>query len=907
MGPDNRHGHFASQKTGLQVAQILLLSDDPALVTAIRSLLYLSRSPQCDVCASNSIQFAAEQALTSDCIFIDKVFGGRSPEWALRQIGQIVSTLSAQPPRIVLIADPKSIASDLKDIAQLARAGVDEFLLRTHMSCQTLLESAQLISTQPTIDYRDRSNRANQNEAPSSFRDNVNYDASDLQSFEEATANVDSRPASDEAFLQHFNNLSSDTSQQDWISHQISFDLDMDELFICGNEKSPLFRSDKQLSLSAWYALLTPSSREEIETIFRRAKNYQTLPNTISCHFNSSNTVTLLGQLDNIIVQNNGQGRIGGIDANLILPNETEQDQKATTNPASRLDEHAQQNAIRQSATLTSKSVSEDDTNSFNIVSSLPMACFSLDEQGLITQVINNPLSATGQLPDLGAGDDLSNLLDDQQLLELRQNIKRTLNTGQNHHAVYSYGGDQGLRWLDTHICKLRGAHGIRREILWSASDITDTRHNLQETLKKLESVDQILRLSPVLFFEKSHSGHYRQANPAFGNWAGYKPEQILGRSDADLFEGPVLRHLVALEKNLLSSPDEPALFFDSVQTSDDSKTSNIEWRGLAIKHQHGKGIESLVGFGFISPTVQTQLSAQSQTTTPSTIDAVNADSVSRIKKESPKPNDLDTARTAKLEQELEANAHYEASGIMQIDFKSMLNSVINYTDMALNQKFSSRQKSLLEKLDDLEAATQRAKDLLKAKTKTQSSSELANATLQTSTHTDKNADSPIDLYPIVTEIIGLESQSLPANLRLTQQLDPESGKAFANHEKFSSIVSQIIASASENAIKAPNSGIKSSHLTLKSRDLRHSCNACGEAIRGSYIELAIHTREPSISNKDLDTLVNNAKQAMIKMDSTDDSSNIIALTHAQGGHSIIEHKDSTLSLKLLFKKDKHQ
>ena len=907
MGPDNSHGHFASQKTGLPIAQILLLSDDPALVTVIRSLLHLSHSPKCEVFASNSLQFAAEQALTTDCIFIDRAFGGRSPEWALREISQIVSTLSAQPPQIVLIADPNSIASDLKNIAQLARAGVDEFLLRTHMSCQTLLESAQLISAQLTNDYLDLSNRVNNSEAPSSIRDNVNCDTHDVQSFEKATENIDSRHTSDEAFLQHFNNLSRDTPQQDWTNHQISFDLDLEELFIYGDKQSPLFRRDKQLSFSAWYALLKPSSREEIETIFRRAKNYQTLPNRISCHFHSSNTIDLLGHLENISVQNNGQGRIGGIEANLVLPNKTTHNANTTANPASQLDQYVQQPENPQPEAQLSSSVAGKDTNSFNIVSSLPMACFSLDEQGLITQIINNPLSAVGQLPDLELGDDLSTLLDDQQLVDLRHNIKRTLNTGQNHHAVYSYSGNQGLRWLDTHICKLRGARGTQREILWYASDITDTRHNLQETLKRLESVDQILRLSPVLFFEKSHSGHYRQANPAFGNWTGYKPEQILGRSDAELFEGPVLRHLVALEKNLLSSPDEPALFFDSVQNIEDSKASNIEWRGLAIKHQQGKGIESLVGFGFISPTIQTQLSAQNKTTTQANIDAVNEDNLSIIKRNPSEPSDLDTARTTKLEQELEAIAHYEASGIMQIDFKSMLNSVMNYTDMALNQKFSSRQKSLLEKLDDLEATTQRAKDLLKKKTEPLPTNERAKSALQTQANSDTNADDLIDLYPIVTNIIELESQSLPANLRLTQQLDPASGKAFANHEKFSSIVSQIIASARENAVKAPNSGIKSSHITLESADLTDSCNACGDTIKGNYIELAVHTREPSISSKDLDTLVNNAKQAMTKMDSADNNSNIIALTHAQGGHSIIEHKDSTLSLKLLFKKDNHQ
>ncbi len=857
MGPDSSHGQTALSQTGIQAAQILVLSDNDTLINSIQSLLQLSRSPRCEVSVYRSPQFAPEQTLTADCIFVDRIYGGRSPEWALNDIAEITSTLSAQPPRIILLADPDTLAQDLGLLPALVRAGVDNFLLRTEMSCQSLLATAGLIGTPTSANNFLLANNPREN------HDSHPRSPSLANIFD--SPHTDNDVAGEDSFLNQFNNAATAQHGDDWINHDITIDLDLGQLHITGSYASPLFAKGTSLEIKEWLALLTPKSREELENVFARAQNYQTLPSSISCHFNKGLTVTVLGNLVNIRVLNNGQGRVGGIEANLMLPHESKLSE-VVSNPAQPA--LAEYDADRSNASTPSLAP--------EAIFSLPMTCLLLDEQGQVKEVVHNPLSTANQLPPIETGKDLSELLDEDQQKQLQESIKRTLNTGQNHQSVVSYAGDIGLRWLDTHVCKIRGQSGLQREVLWLAFDITEARRDLQEAVKKHERLNQILRLSPILFFEKSNNGHYRHANSAFGKLTGLAPEQILGRNDAELFDGPLLHHLATLEKKLLENTDETTQFSGSISDDEQRTPTSITWKGMTIKHPQGKAIESIVGFGMINHTKLAEPSSPNPQNTPT------------------KFADLESARTSKLEQELEQASHYEASGIMQLDFNAMQTSVTNYTEMALNQKFANRQRSLLDKLEELGNATSRAKSLLENKIGTGESA---------SNDPEANPGKTIEPYPLTAQIVDAETSQLPANLLFSFELDKNVGKAKAERNKFQQIVRQIVASAKDNAARNSNESIKSPHLTLKNATVKKRCDACGEMLDGNFIELAVHTKEPSLSKDDLDTLLNNAKQAMKKPGGTGETANIIALAHAQEGHAIIEHKNSTLSLKLLFKK----
>ena len=913
MGSDSSQGQVALPAAGTHVAQILVLSDDDALIATIRALLQMSRHPRCEVTSVSASQFVPEQALTADCIFLDKVFAGRPPEWALDGIRQIVSILTAQPPRIVLLCDPHTLSGDLKHMAMLARAGVDEFLLRTQMSCQSLLESAGLI------------NPHSLSIAPEPSYPPAPHAAPQSPPLSQAGAQLDKQPdltsildGTSDPFISHFNELTGNISDEDWLEHTVNVDLDNQQVVTEGVPASPLFNQDSNIALSKWLGLLTPASREELESVFERARNYQNLPTTVSCHFNQGNTITLLGHLEDIQAENNGQGRVGGIRARLILPNEN--------NPSKNLDED--QPPIPRFIDEGSNPETEKLTDTPNVLESLPTTCLLLDEQGLVKQILHNPLSASGQLPEIKIDQDLGELLDDEQLNQLTDNIKRTLNTGQDYNAVISYASDVGLRWLDTHLCKLRGKSGIEREVLWTASDITESRRNLQEAIKNYESLEQIVQLSPVLFYEKSHSGHYRQVNAAFAKFVGLETNQILGRSDVELFDGPLLRHFTKLEKKQLENIDETTRYSETFMDESSNAMATIEWRGHAIKLKQGKGIESLIGFGILNPSVTASTSktntalksaegslpaegssqhAEGSLPAEGTLsaegsshaeDSSHAEGSSR-NAEGSSLVDLEQARTDKLESELEQKSRYEGSGILKQDFKAMLASVTNYTDMALRQKFSNRQQTLLDQLEQLDATTKRAKELLNSKM-----DNAAGDKPEKESPAPVSSKNSIALKPIVERVIEKETRSMPANLRFTCQLAEDAGKAFATADEIEKILQLIIAGARENAEKTPNSEIKFSHLTLSNTITTENCFACGERPDGEQLEIAIHTNEPSVSPSDLETLAANARQAMKNINNSEQNHNIIALTHAQGGHTLLEYKNSTLSLKLLFKKD---
>lgn len=921
MGPDSSPGKIALPQAGVNAAQILVLSDDDALITTIRSLLHMSRHPLCEVNACNASQFVPEQALTSDCIFIDKVFAGRPPEWALDGIRQIVSVLSAHPPRIVLLCDPNTLGGDLKHMALLARAGVDEFLLRTQMSCQSLLEAAGLIQSHsagliPDTSFRphiastgitNTSDTATITELPESSGNRKTDTTPDLTAFLEGKI---------DPFVSQFSPDGGSDPEQDWLDHSIRINLDRQLISIKGVAESPLFDVNTDLRLEEWLVLLTPHSREEIENMIDRAKNYQAIPKTIICHFNQNNTVTLLGHLENIQAQNNGQGRVDSINARLILPNENNRADKEIED--------------QPSLPTFSDTALKPDNESANVLRSLPTTCLVLAESGEIKRVLNNPLGIAGYLPDFEAGQQLNTLLDDKQLEQLQDNIKRTLNTGQEFRSVVSYTSELGLRWVDTQLCKLRGKSGVEREVLWTASDITESRRNLQEAIKNYESLEQILQLSPVLFFEKSHSGHYRQVNTAFADFVGMAPNQILGRSDVEIFDGKLMRHLAKLEKRMLQNPEESTLYSETLLLEEAPK--QLAWQGYAIKFKHGKGIDALVGFGILQAVVEhaqkNQTNQQALSTSSNSASAQNHDSVNPGT-----PADLEAARTSKLETEMEENSRYEGSGILHHDFKAMLNSVTNYTEMALNQKFAKRQQTLLEKLEELDATTQRAKELLSSKlrnnhtTASTPDNTAEKPDNETASHAKiaQAANDSIAFYEIVNQALSRETQQLPANLRFTYELKDCNSHAFARREDLELIINMIVSGARANANKTPDSEIKFSHLTLSLSEAKGKCIACGEAVTGEHLELAVHTNEAALSQKDLTILAENARQSMQYVHRNDDGAsdqgetairkqlngmkkrqnpNIISLTHEQGGHVFIEYKNSTLSLKLLFRKD---
>jgi PAS domain S-box-containing protein len=96
----------------------------------------------------------------------------------------------------------------------------------------------------------------------------------------------------------------------------------------------------------------------------------------------------------------------------------------------------------------------------------------------------------------------------------------------------------QRLRWMLARGSVLRTAEGRAYRLVGTATDITE-RKKAEEALAESENrLKMIMDHSPAMMFLKDLQGRYLYINPAFRHFCGKASEEILGRSDLEIFPG---------------------------------------------------------------------------------------------------------------------------------------------------------------------------------------------------------------------------------------------------------------------------------------------------------------------------------------------------------------------------------
>ncbi|MGB5326336.1 MAG: PAS domain-containing protein [Pseudomonadales bacterium] len=813
--------------------EVAILADDVNLCAMLQHALALSHQPRFRVDIVSPANFDAGVFTRSDLVFIDRTYRAQPYMQTLLQM----QTHTVARPLLVLLLDDRNLASDLGGFTEAVRRGVDAMLLRSEVSLQRILallpaHAASTATAAQTDAVASDTNAANVYGSPA-------YAAIETGNGRNPSSDNLANPA----FASSPGSQTAGAPVVGRYLHELAIDLESQRIHIASASDSPLFdEPDTLLSLADWQARLDQRGSEQFAAMLQAAADYRNIPRSISCDINSDGGAALSATIGDIQIKNNGQGRVVGASAVLTVFAAREAREFA---PRAGFD-----NLFDPAGESTELLAGQQHWE--NIARSLPMMCLLLDENGIVVRVINNEQHLHQNFPRAEAGRRLSEILDIESLDNLVDTIARTLNTGKEHQQTIAYAGAQGVRWLDTHISKLKGDAGLSRQVVWTAYDITSTRHAYQELLKAHDELFHILDEAPVLFFQKDGQGRFLRANKTFCEHFGLRADVISGRHDEEIFRDSAAefcRFGQHVAQSLLQNAGQLTAFAYSEVRNEIRQ--QLYWQAIPLQQAGKQQVEGYAGFGFL-PDEKSFPALQSA------------------------PGSSD-----------DESATLELSGAVGRDFNVILNAIIKYTEMAIAQKNQAREQRIADHLEEVLKTAAHAHELVAHKASRQS---------------DRGDSAGTKLQPLIEEVIEMMRPSMPATLKLKTSIDAAAPAAMIAETPFKQIVLQLLVSARNTAIAAQEGDNDDQEILLSlSQDKlpNAECSACEDRVSGDYIVLAVHTRTADVSSVDLQKLIVAARTATRK----NAAENVVAMAHNNSGHAIIERQDNGLALQLLFRK----
>jgi|GEM_PF-748264 PAS domain-containing protein len=831
---------------------IAVLSDDANTISLIKHLLAMSKQTRFDLNVISNAYFNASQLYDADLILLDREFGQRPYS---NTVSDLAQARDDKPlPAIIVLLDEAFLADDLSHIASSVKTGVDDFILTSELSLKRILQiiAAQTSAPKAAVLAEPKPSR-HAAQAASTSAPQAHIPASPIVEREPAASSLATHDTSLEK------SYDDSLQPQSQLVHLLSIDLENRRIHLSQNENSILMdEADAIVTIEEWVELLDNEGAKSFNSMLQRASEFLAVPKSISCTIKSKTGIVYPADITEIQIKENGQGRVVGINAQILIGTNIIASVSGTHTPYAgfdNLDDIASTPMV--------------DKVWMNIAESLPMMCMVLDQNGYIVRVINSDRSSTHYFPEAHVGQTLKDVFGIESLDNYVESINKTLNTGKAHQQTIAYSSLNGARWFDTFITKMRGDLGISRQVVWTAFDATAGRQAYQELLKNHDTLTDTLNDAPVIFCQKDADGRYQRVNRTFCETFNVRAEVVAGRNDQDIFSGNTLAQITQ-QDHILAEQGGDASFLQT--DSINGQAITIQWHKFALKGHSSNKVESIAAFGFVSNEIQSPAIDQTpvSTTAPSATTYPNAD---------------DEAFTASMA---------EPSGAIGQDTKAIIKNIVSYTEIAISQKTPGRENRVIEYLNQVVNASERARDLI----------------IEASSQSDDNGDKQsIELKPLVRDIVHMLKPTLPASINFQTDLESAYGKALVSPVRFQRIVMQLLISARDSANNRATSQQNNADrnnilLSLKNQNYQaQTCTACNEAISGDYIALEVKTTSGSLNADDVQKMV--AAATKIKSQATESkqkSNNIIVMAHDNDGHVVIEYDQETITLKLLFK-----
>lgn len=821
---------------------VALLSDDGNVAAWLRHLFALDKSCLFNCQTVLASHFENDTFVTtlqlieqSDIVILDDCFAAQPFIRTLEQLQPAithtsVSTASQPTPttRVLVLLDDESIIAQVSTLATAARLGADQYLLKADISLRSLRSCIFALEPSTTIG----TTTANLNIHQPSLSPTITSSYGIDKPLDEAAPNI------------------KNTKHQ----HQLSVDLINQRIHISDAHLSSIFHEDQSMqSIDAWKTMLDAASVKAFEQLIEDACSYRAIEDRINLSLNKSDQQTVAATLSQIQINNDGKGRVAGFNATLSIAKDAE-------DHAADLDNGAGFDNLGDGKPY----IDEEDALS-NLTRSLPMICLLLDESGVIASVIN--ADADIQLAiEFNVGQLLTDALQIESEDNLTEAISRTLNTAKPYQRTISCATPNGMRWLDTHITKLKGNSGLKRQVVWTAFDITSSRLSYQELLKKHDTLSEIINKAPIMHFQLDNAHRFINANNAFCETYQLRADIIAGRSVADVLDDSALR-------DFLEQPNNGAPLLLQYQKSNEHKAFDVTWQALAITSTGSGTLESTIAFGIAIP--------------------VQADE-HNLHAKGDEQGSGDNKVTAISSAATAEKPGIALSGAAGQDFKIILNSIVGYTELALSQKNAGREAKFGDYIDQVIKTAQHAKRLLDdCDSEPPSPTEMASEQI-TATR----------LLPLTEEVIETLRPTLPSTLHFESNISEGEDSALVNPGEYRRIVLRLLAGARDDAAKsqANNAEAKARgiSMTLTTFSLSDQpCDACDQTLDQEFIALAVHSKTSAMDQSHIAALVKAAKQATLNRT----ADNVVAMTHHSDGHTLIRFENDILSLIMLFPK----
>jgi PAS domain S-box-containing protein len=182
--------------------------------------------------------------------------------------------------------------------------------------------------------------------------------------------------------------------------------------------------------------------------------------------------------------------------------------------------------------TTTEEALREREANIRALIDTPVDSILLVDPEGIILDRNTTFAQRLGMTVEELKGRCVYDLFPPDLVKSRKSQIENIMRTGEPDRYEDQWAG----RWFDNSLVPISGADGNITKIAVIALDITDRKH-AEEALKKTrQELRFILDSVPALVWQKDTEGRYVQVNKRYCETAGLSEEDVLGRTDHELY-----------------------------------------------------------------------------------------------------------------------------------------------------------------------------------------------------------------------------------------------------------------------------------------------------------------------------------------------------------------------------------
>lgn len=811
-----------AQSIKSHIQRVAVLSDNDLTFNLVSAVLSIETKTSFLVEHLRANELGSVSLSNYDAVLLDRLYAGVSYREHIESICQSIDSDSKTAPNLFLLLEEDFLNEDVEGLASAVRSGVFEFLTKHTISSKRI-----------QADFADATDYAN------TQRKGLTSQARLLEKDDAASSIIhETEPAEVESTI-----------------HQLSVDLSSNSVHLSSHQQSTfLSELGELLPLNKWYELLKEPSASEFKQLLEAARLYQKLPPHIFGEF-GTDVGDFSFYINDFQVNNDGRGNVLGLNAILTV-------EQAITKPSV--------NASGFDNLGNYASTNFESNNLWrNVTRSLPMLCMVLDEEGKIAKVINDRGFSSINTEHFTVGECLSVIIDELDQTAIEETIQRTLNTGKSFEKTIGIVTDRSVRWLETHMVKLYGDAGLSRQVVWSAFDITETRHSHLESLKDKDRYFRTINEAPLLYFCKEQNHRFQNSNLAFLEHYSLDSSELIGKQNTDLFIADMLNIYNQIDDKclIMTEPfdflaDEPnhQVLWKIIKTVDDRNPNNVLYQG----------------YGML-------------------LDAAT------LTNKADKHSGYEEAdKTSKG-----SNTEFILSGAISSDFTAINSRVAELTMLATSSNSVRYKDGMAAQLKNLSQVIKDAQNKLGIEA----------ISKEGATHTTNLVES-------TREVIATLKLALPKTLDISvsyENIDNDGNynlNAGIENEVAKQIIAQMILSAKDNLTNTDEATARVNFniYNLDDKNLNklraalpehHElvCHASNQAIAANqYVVISVAT-PTNVTEEEFDQVVENTARNFEKNRRANHSDNIISLAHKHNGRIVLSYQNQQLTFNLLLPK----